>query len=118
MDEEKSIREKSIDELYDLVCERRKEGKIVYDNGFDGLVSVPLDAFIKQGTSGMLYDLNRLDEVQITLAKSDEKVDLISFLPNNLAMVTLVDYLVNERAKLIERAAELEGNKENNEETK
>ena len=52
-------------DLKELVLEKRKEGKLVYTN-IEGLVSVDVAEFIKQPVDGILYDLNRLEEVVLT----------------------------------------------------
>ena len=48
-----------------FVLAQRKEGRLVY-MGIAGLVSVNIDAFITQPADGILYDLNRLEEVVLT----------------------------------------------------
>jgi len=62
LDEEK---EQQQEEIRNFVLDKRKEGKIVFMT-FEGLVSVELDEFIKQPVDGLLYDLNRLEEVSLT----------------------------------------------------
>jgi len=53
------------DGLKQLILEKRGEGKLVYslDDGFE---SVDIDEFISQPVDGILYDLNRLEEVVLT----------------------------------------------------
>ena len=61
MDEKPSLKQ--------LVLDKRKEGKVVYlnHNGKEyDMISVPLEQFIQQPTDGILYDLNRLEEVVLT----------------------------------------------------
>jgi hypothetical protein len=45
-------------ELQDKILEESKKGNVVFAT-FDGLMSAPLDEFLKQPTEGILYDLNR-----------------------------------------------------------
>ena len=48
-----------------LVLEKRKEGKIVVST-LDGFMSLKVKGFIEQPIEGILYDLNRLEEVVLT----------------------------------------------------
>jgi len=45
-------------ELVQFVLDKKEEGKIVVMT-FEGLMSAPLEDFIKQPADGLLYDLNR-----------------------------------------------------------
>ena len=54
------------EELKDLVLAKRKEGKVVYWALPDQLCSADVTEFIKQPTDGILWDLNRLEEVVLT----------------------------------------------------
>jgi hypothetical protein len=53
------------DKLKQLVLDNRKEGKLVHTT-IEGFVSVDVLEFIKQPADGILYDLNRLEEVALT----------------------------------------------------
>ena len=53
------------EELKQLVLDKRKEGKLVHTT-VEGFVSVDVSEFIKQPADGILYDLNRLEEVVLT----------------------------------------------------
>jgi|GEM_PF-6712939 len=53
------------EELKRLILEKRKEGKIVFMT-VEGPMSVDKAEFIKQPADGILYDLNRLEEVALT----------------------------------------------------
>jgi len=53
------------EELKQLVLDKRKEGKLVHTT-IEGFVSVDISEFIKQPVDGILYDLNRLEEVVLT----------------------------------------------------
>ena len=61
----KKKEEKRIEELRNLVWQKEKEGKIVFWT-IEGPVAANLDDFIKQPADGILYDLNRLEEVVLT----------------------------------------------------
>ena len=50
-------------ELKDLVLAKRKEGKVVFWALPDQLCSADVSEFIKQPVDGILWDLNRLEEV-------------------------------------------------------
>ncbi len=53
----------------ELVLEGRDEGKVVflqYDGSGFAVISAPVDEFIKQPADGILYDLNRLEEITLT----------------------------------------------------
>lgn len=52
-------------ELKDLIEQEYKDGNIVIST-IDGFQGMKLDEFIKQHTDGMLYDLNRSEEVVLT----------------------------------------------------
>lgn len=51
--------------LKDLVLEKRKEDKLCYAT-HEGIMYADIKEFIKQPVDGMLYDLNRLEEVTLT----------------------------------------------------
>ena len=52
--------------LMDLVLEKRKEGKVVFWALPNELCSADIKEFIKQPADGILWDLNRLEEVALT----------------------------------------------------
>jgi len=54
------------DELKKRILSEYEKGNIVYATS-EGLSVANLDKFIKQPTDGILYDLNRLPEVVLTL---------------------------------------------------
>ena len=61
--------------LKQLVLEKRDEGKVVYlsHNGREyDMVSTPVEHFIQQPADGILYDLNRLEEVVLTFMGDPE----------------------------------------------
>ncbi|GAJ09008.1 unnamed protein product, partial [marine sediment metagenome] len=53
------------EELKQLVLDKRKEGKLVHTT-IEGFVGIDVSEFIKQPADGILYDLNRLEEVVLT----------------------------------------------------
>jgi len=53
------------DEIKQFVLDKRKEGKVVVAT-IEGYMSVEVSEFIKQPADGILYDLNRLEEVALT----------------------------------------------------
>ncbi len=56
---------KKTEEIKDIILKEYKKGNIVI-SGVDGLQVMPIKEFIKQPTSGMLYDLNRCEAVVLT----------------------------------------------------
>ena len=81
-------------EFRDLVLKERDAGNIV----FWGLPGEPplvakLDSFIKQPADGMLYDLNRLEEVVLTYIDNPKWL-------NDFAVATVIRRLVTEIEKL------------------
>ncbi len=46
------------EELIELLNKNTQAGKVTFES-IEGIVSAPLDEFIKQPAEGMLYDLNR-----------------------------------------------------------
>ena len=52
-------------EVKQFVLDKRKEGKIVVAT-IEGYASIDVSEFIKQPADGILYDLNRLEEVVLT----------------------------------------------------
>lgn len=53
------------EKLKNKILKEYEKGNIVYATS-EGLAVVPLEEFIKQPASGILYDLNRLPEVVLT----------------------------------------------------
>ena len=52
-------------ELKDVILKARNDGKVTLLN-LDGLRTAPLSQFIEQPADGILYDLNRGEEVVLT----------------------------------------------------
>ena len=62
-------------DLKQFILEKRDEGKVVYlsHNGREyDMVSTPVEHFIQQPADGILYDLNRLEEVVLTFMGDPE----------------------------------------------
>ena len=58
-------------EMKELVLEQEKKGRIVYQ-ALDEIVSADLDAFVRQPTEGLLWDLNRDRVTAITWIEAGE----------------------------------------------
>lgn len=58
--------------IKDKILEEYEKGNIVI-NGLGGLQTMSLDKFIEQPTEGMLYDLNRGEEVVLCFVNKHEK---------------------------------------------
>ena len=63
------------DKLRDLILSERDKGNIVFRGLPDQLMTAPLDEFIEQPAEGMLYDLNRLEEISLTFLKDPKWVN-------------------------------------------
>ena len=61
----------TINEIKKIIKEQKELGNIVIAN-IDGLTTCKLSDFVKQNASGILYDLNRLEEVTYTFADMDD----------------------------------------------
>ena len=78
--------------LKKLVLEKRKEGKLVYAT-IAGPISVNVAEFIKQPADGILYDLNRLEEVVLTFIDDPKWV-------NDFAVALIIRELKKRIAEL------------------
>ena len=83
-----------------LILEKRKEGKLVVAT-HEGFMSVDIKEFIKQPVDGILYDLNRLEEVSLTFIDDPKWV-------NDFAVALTIRELYAENVKLKEYVAQLE----------
>ena len=63
------------DKLRDLILSERDKGNIVFRGLPDQLMTAPLDEFVEQPAEGMLYDLNRLEEISLTFLKDPKWVN-------------------------------------------
>ena len=72
MKEEKALTEK---ELKDLLYEKGKEGKVIIGGMERRMMVIDLDEFISQPIEGILYDLNKLPEVIMSIPKNPNIID-------------------------------------------
>lgn len=77
-------------EVYKVVKDNEDKG-LVTIMSIDGLMSIPIDEFIKQPTEGLLYDLNRDRLTTITLG-SEGNVRWV----NDYAMALVIEYLMKQ----------------------
>ena len=54
-----------MEDIKNKILEEYEKGNIIV-LGVEGLQIIPIDEFIKQPTEGILYDLNRCEEVVLT----------------------------------------------------
>jgi len=81
------------EEKVELVLNEYKKGNIIYLD-ITGAKKVKLEHFVKQPLDGILYDLNRLEEVIITNLDKDEKW------VNDFALVKLLRHYHDENERL------------------
>jgi len=79
-------------DIKQLILEKRDEGKVVY-RSYEGLISVPLEQLIQQPADGILYDLNRLEEVVLTFIDDPKWI-------NDFAVALTIRALKNRVASL------------------
>ena len=82
------------DEIKQLVLDKREEGKVVFTT-LDGYASADVSKFIKQPTDGILYHLNRLEEVALTFIDDPKWV-------NDFAVALTIRALKAENEALID----------------
>ncbi len=85
----------NLDELKQYILDERSEGRLVYQE-IEGFTSVDISEFIKQPTDGILYDLNRLEEVALTFLNDPKWV-------NDFAVALTIRALKAEIKRLEER---------------
>ncbi len=81
----------------DLVLEGRDEGNVVFlQHGGDdfAVMSAPIEEFIQQPADGILYDLNRLEEIALTYMDDPKWV-------NDFAVALTIRALKEERDALL-----------------
>lgn len=81
------------DKLTDTILAARKNGEIVYWSLPGQLATVRLDDFVKQPADGMLYDLNRLEEISLSFLDNPKWV-------NDFAVAQVIRKLVEQRDHL------------------
>lgn len=96
--------EKANAELYDDIFEAHKNGNIVFMVDGGRIVQAKFDDFIGQHVDGILYDLNRLPEVTMTLFKKSKSPRWI----NDIAMAYVVRGLKDKVDELEKKIKELE----------
>lgn len=79
----------AVEEMKGFILEQRAKGHIVV-LGLEGPMMMPLEEFVKQPADGMLYDLNRLEEVALTLTDGKKWV-------NDFAVALVIRKLVEQR---------------------
>jgi len=79
--------------VFEQLSNEYGKGNIVYRD-IEGFKSIPIKKFIKQPLDGILYDLNRLEEVILTHAPTNEKWT------NDFALVKLLRHYHAENEKL------------------
>jgi hypothetical protein len=84
-------------ELEEKILEEYKKGKIVVA-GADGLLSIDLKQFIEQPTNGILYDLNRSEEVVLTFINDPKWVNDYAVCQTIRALKSKIDKLEKELA--------------------
>ena len=65
----------AVNKLRDTILAERDKGNIVFRGLPDQLMTAPLDEFVEQPAEGMLYDLNRLEEISLTFLKDPKWVN-------------------------------------------
>ena len=77
----------------DRVLAEREKGNVVFWGLHDELMCAPLEDFVKQPADGILYDLNRLEEVVVTFIDDRKWV-------NDFAVALVIRKLVQQRDDL------------------
>lgn len=83
------------EDVRDLILGERDKGNIVLAT-IAGLMTAPLDEFVKQHVDGMLYDLNRGEEVSLTFIHDRKWV-------NDFAVAQVIRKLVAQRDEALAR---------------
>ena len=79
--------------LQDRILAEREQGNIVFWGLPGELARMKLDDFVEQPADGMLYDLNRLEEISLTFLKDPKWV-------NDFAVALVIRKLVEQRDAL------------------
>ena len=77
----------------DLILNEREKGYIVFWGLPGELARMKLDDFVEQPAEGMLYDLNRLEEISLTFLNDPKWV-------NDFAVALVIRKLVEQRDAL------------------
>lgn len=81
---------KAQEELKAHILAERAKGNIVFQAMPGEFMSAPLEAFLKQPADGILYDLNRLEEIALTFIHEPKWV-------NDFAVALVIRKLVEQR---------------------
>lgn len=90
--------------LYNIIFEAYKNGEISYMVDEGRIMKARFEDFIEQPADGILYDLNRLPEVTMTLFKKSKSLRWI----NDIAMAYVVRGLKDKVDELEKKIEELE----------
>lgn len=82
-----------VERLRDRILEERRNGNIVFWGLPGELMIAKLDGFVEQPASGILYDLNRLEEISLTFLDDQKWV-------NDFAVALTIRKLVEQRDAL------------------
>ena len=89
---EKAVVRAAREKLRAYILAERTKGNIVF-HGLPGqLMGAELDQFVEQPVDGMLYDLNRLEEISLTFLNDPKWV-------NDFAVALVIRKLVEQRDK-------------------
>lgn len=89
---------KAQEELKERILAERKKGNIVFWGLPGELMSAKLDEFVEQPAEGMLYDLNRLEEISLTFIHEPKWV-------NDFAVAMVIRKLAEQRNEAIAELA-------------
>jgi hypothetical protein len=82
-------------DVKEFILNKRSEGKIVTMT-YEGLASIDMKIFLDQPADGILYDLNRLEEVSLTYMDMKENVKWI----NDFAVALTIRELKSQVTRL------------------
>ena len=85
--------------MKDRILAERGKGNICI-LGVEGLMTMPLEDFVKQPVEGILYDLNRSEEVCLTFINERKWV-------NDFAVAQVIRKLVQQRDEAIAQRAKV-----------
>ena len=80
------------------ILEARKQGRVVFWGLPGELMTAKLDNFVEQPAEGILYDLNRLEEISLTFLKDPKWV-------NDFAVALTIRKLIQQRDEARRAAA-------------
>lgn len=75
--EQQRIHQEETQELLEIITQEAKQENVCVLS-LEGLMRMPLKDFVKQPAVGILYDLNRLPEVVVTMMKTTEGIKWIN----------------------------------------